>query len=127
MTPDDVKAGQLVAVVKHLCGRVDCEVEFTGAPFKVVCVSLPFAVLECMMNGTNSPIDLREWQLGKVSAAYVRACQRNCRAQDDKPEPTSKVNNDDGHKRCVCCGERLVQRNTTKIGWCWWCQRCEKI
>ena len=56
MVSDDVQVGQLVAVVGHRCSEGDeCNATFTGAPFRVVQVSLPFAVLEDCSDGSRCP------------------------------------------------------------------------
>ena len=123
MTSDDVKVGQLVAVVKHRCGSNDCDADHSGRPHKVVSVSLPFAVLEDCETAERCPIDLRVWELGKVSRQYVKSmtdCVRKTDCDDDDERER------DGHKRCVRCGERLVQRLGTHGGaWYWWCNECE--
>ncbi len=121
MTSDDVKRGQLVVITGHRCGDSSCDAQFTGRPFKVAQVSHPFAVLEDCADGERLPIDLRQWQLGKVSRAYVNALVDADDCEDEQPRQQ------DGHKRCVRCGERLVQKHTVKLGWCWWCGQCEKI
>lgn len=119
MTSDDVKAGQLVVVTKHLCGSDDCGYSMNGHPFRVVVVSLPFAVLENQADGKRQPIDLREWQLSRVSAAYVRALLGSRVAPSVEPSVRC-----DDHVRCVRCGDRMVQRLVTPRIWRWWCEKC---
>lgn len=123
MVSDDVQVGQLVAVVKHRCSQGgDCDAQFTGAPFRVVQVSLPFAVLEDCSDGSRCPIDLRQWELGRVSREYVAALLGT--AARPRRRRTEESESDDVHKRCVRCGERMVQRLVRRC-WKWHCEQCK--
>ena len=123
MTPDDIKVGQLVAVSKHLCAEQDCG-SFGGHPFRVAAVSLPFAVLEDCGTGKRSSIDLREWQLTKVTPAYARAMF--VKGGAPAAERGQERSRDDGHPRCVRCGERLKQVLKRRC-WRWYCERCNSV
>jgi ribosomal protein S27AE len=119
---DDVRVGQTVAIVGHRCRDDNCDMQCTGHPFRVVAVSLPFAILEDCAGKTRHPIDLREWELGRVDAKYVRALVGGQRAE---PEPAEAA--DDGHRRCVRCGDRLAQRLVGRGCWRWSCERCGMV
>ena|SRR6202044_87253 len=120
MTSDDVQRGQLVAIIRHRCNDRECDSSYNGRPFRVVAVSHPFAVLEDCIDGERLPIDLREWELGKVDKRYVAAL-RDGRDTGKSAQPQRQ----DDHKRCVKCGERLVQRiGKGCLEWYWYCNEC---
>ncbi|MGA9669963.1 MAG: hypothetical protein WBQ94_12185 [Terracidiphilus sp.] len=125
MVSDDVKVSQLVAVVKHRCGDPACDHECSGRPFKVVSMSYPFVVLEDCIDGERLSLDLRNWELGKVSAGYVKALAGEVGRRTVKE--LKPVEDRTDHKRCIRCGDQLVQR-MEKRGrqWCWYCRQCER-
>lgn len=74
MTPDDLDVGMLVTPIKHRCSdRRNCVQEFSGHPFRVVVISMPFAILEDCNDLTRTSVDLRVWELGKISREYVES------------------------------------------------------
>ena len=126
MTSDDVKVGLLVAITRHRCDEPDCEAsDCTGRPWRVVAVSLPFAVLEDCIDGQRCSIDLRRWELGRVDRKYVRALQvqPTVEGQDEDERPC-----DGEYQRCVRCGTKMVQvwRSVSRV-WRWECPMCKAV
>jgi hypothetical protein len=116
MVPDDLKVGMFVAVVGRLDGWDGPEdyADYAGKPMRIEAISLPFVAVEC--EGEMCAIDARVWRFGKISRAYAAAmgffaedcdCPACAPVQGNAPAAA-----DDGYRRCVRCGERMVQRLT---------------
>lgn len=105
------------------CERRPLAEDLTGVPLKVLAVEPPFV---CITDGeTREAIDIRRWQIRKVSRAYVRAMSSSAeedakafqvRGPRPKPDP----------KACPRCSERLVERMKAgkKPVWVITCRNC---
>ena len=117
MTPvDDLNVGDTVAVINNKYHHRKCG-DFSGRPWVVVAISLPFLALH---DGAEvQSLDVRAWDVKKVSTQYAQAMTGTLE--------TVVVPAVIDPYTCLQCGDRYCERMYTvkkKNQWRWWCRTC---
>src|SRR5688572_19997051 len=118
MTPvDDLRRGDWVAVVGCNMDRPrdwfgnEKPVAFDGLPLRILAISLPFLCVDCQ--GKTLSLDVRAWDVKKVSRHYARAMSGVAPKQPRRRRARPQK----GH--CPRCGERLCERLDATTNFIW--------
>jgi hypothetical protein len=135
--PDDLKPGMCVALVRikeedaapqspffFLGEERSATKRLDGRPLEILAINLPFVAVT---DGRRRfAIDLRQYDVQKLSRAYVQSFwdddaastkpgrQRRKAKRNEKPDPSY----------CQRCGERLIQLLIPGAGWQIVCRQC---
>ena len=131
MRVDDLKIGQWVTIIEsyevaynHFEECIIFNDMVTGAPLKVIAISLPFVVVS---DGKyRFPIDSRECTFGRISPQYVKSLRGVKRKRGhlvvEEKQRGSKITRD--AKACPNCGERMIERLIRYGAWKLLCKDC---
>lgn len=93
----------------------------SGIPCKILGISLPFLAVQGPYNCRTYTIDVRAWQVRRVTKKYAMLFFRQARKQQAQTEPEQRPAGPICH--CCRCGSKLIER-LEKSAWVKLCREC---
>lgn len=96
---ENLHVGEYVALTDCFIIPENVIMTFSGAPLKITGISPPFVVYEGLLSGKRDTIDMRDYEVTKLSDEYV-----NAHSHSHKPEVSH---------RCPICNEGTFVKTFT--------------